>query len=218
MVRTVKISGVRKGIADRLAFSMRTSIPVTLMTTFQADNLFNAYRQMKSVAGDMAPSITSILVHICSQVLRKWDEFNAIIEGDEIKIMDEVNIAVAVDTPRGLFAPVIRNADRLKLAEIELALRSLTEKAVTGKITYGELSGHTFTITNLGSEGVTYFTPVINPPAISILGVGTIQKSGEGMIGHLSLVFDHRAVDGAPAARFLAEIRKAVESFTQPAF
>jgi pyruvate dehydrogenase E2 component (dihydrolipoamide acetyltransferase) len=173
---------------------------------------------MKSIDGQQAPSITAILVHLCAQVLRLRDEFNAVIEGDEVKIMDEVNIAVAVDTPRGLFAPVIRNADILRLGEIEAALRSLTEKAVSGRITYGELSGHTFTISNLGSEGVTYFTPVINPPAISILGLGAIQKIGDGMVGHLSLVFDHRAVDGAPAARFLAEIRKAAESFTSPAF
>ncbi|MEM3031962.1 MAG: 2-oxo acid dehydrogenase subunit E2 [Nitrososphaerota archaeon] len=217
MVRIVKIAGVRKGIADRLAYSLRTSIPVTLMTTFQADNIMSAYHSMKTASGQGAPSITSIMVQICAQTLRRHDYFNAVIEGDEVRIMDEVNIAVAVDTPRGLFAPVIRNADKLKLGEIEAMLRSLSERAVSGSITYGDLTGHTFTISNLGHEGVIYFTPVINPPAISILGVGAMQKSGQGMVGHLSLVFDHRAVDGAPAASFLADVRKAAESFTSPA-
>lgn len=217
MVRVVKITGVRKGIAERLAYSLRTSIPVTLMTTFQADNMINAYRKMKAASGNAAPSITSIMVYICAQVLRRREEFNAVIEGDEVRILDEVNIAVAVDTPRGLFAPVIRNADKLRLGEIEAMLRSLTEKAISGRITYGDLTGHTFTVSNLGHEGVTYFTPVINPPAISILGVGAIQRSGQGMVGHLSLVFDHRAVDGAPAASFLADIGRGAEAFTSPA-
>jgi len=172
---------------------------------------------MKNIMGDGAPSITSILVYVSSRVLRENEEFNAVIEADEVRILDEVNIAVAIDTPRGLYAPVVRRADILKLQEIEAELRRLSEKAMSGRITYSDLTGHTFTISNLGHEGVTYFTPVINPPAISILGVGAVQKTSHGEVGHLSLVFDHRAVDGAPAARFLAELRREVEAFTPPA-
>ncbi len=217
MVRITKIAGVRKGIADRLAYSLRTSIPVTLMTTYDASNLMSTYRSLKNSMGDGAPSITSLLVYVSARVLRRNEEFNAVIEGDEVKILDDVNIAVAIDTPRGLYAPVIRRADTMKPWEIETDLRRLAEKAMTGRITYSDLTDHTFTISNLGHEGVTYFTPVINPPAISILGVGTIDKTSNSEIGYLSLVFDHRAVDGAPAARFLNELKRELEGFTSPA-
>ncbi len=104
--------------------------------------------------GDGAPSITSILVNASARVFRRNEEFNAVIEGDEVRILDDVNIAVAIDTPRGLYAPVIRRADTIKPWEIETDLRRLAEQIMTGRITYS--ADYTFTISNLGHEDLTY--------------------------------------------------------------
>ncbi|MDJ0270221.1 MAG: 2-oxo acid dehydrogenase subunit E2 [Aigarchaeota archaeon] len=218
--KTTKLTGLRKTIAERMSKSFHTSAPVALTTEFNATNLMKKYESLKQKYGDAAPSITSIIVKVCAGLLRENQEFNAILEDDVIKLRDEVNISVAVDTPAGLYAPVIRDADKLSLLEIEKRLRELREKALAGQLKPEELYGHTFTITNLGGEGVLFFTPILNPPAILILGVGAITKKpiavGEeirlGDVGHLSLVFDHRAVDGAPAARFLAKIKQRLES------
>ena len=218
--KTMKLAGLRKTIAERMSRSFHTSAPVALTTEFNATNLMKKYESLKQKYGDAAPSITSIIVKVCAELLRENQEFNAVLEDDVIKFRDEVNISVAVDTPAGLYAPVIRNADKLSLLEIERSLRELREKALAGQLKPEELYGHTFTITNLGGEGVLFFTPILNPPAILILGVGAITRKpiavgGEirlGDVGHLSLVFDHRAVDGAPAARFLAKIKQRLES------
>jgi pyruvate dehydrogenase E2 component (dihydrolipoamide acetyltransferase) len=130
-----------------------------------------------------------------------------------------VNIGLATDTERGLLVPVIRNADRLTVIEIERELNEKIERARAGQSLPDELSGGTFTITNLGAYGVDGFTPVINPPEIAILAIGRIEEKPvavQGKIGlrqqmTLSLKFDHRLVDGAPAARFLQTIRDLIE-------
>jgi pyruvate dehydrogenase E2 component (dihydrolipoamide acetyltransferase) len=211
MGRVYKISGLRKAIAERLGYSLRTALPVALMTDFDASNLFSLYRILKDRHGAEAPSLTSLYVKTVADVLRKNPDFNAVVEGDEVRVLDEVNIAVAVDTPRGLYAPTIQNADQKTLHEIEAELRRLVEKAVKGTITLNELTGHSFTISNLGHRDILYFTPIINPPDICILGVGGVRDYGSGPRGHLTLVFDHRVVDGAPAASFLSEIKSSLE-------
>ncbi len=214
MGKVYRLTGLRKAIAERLGHSLRTSLPVALMTDYDASKLLSLYNLFKERFGDESPSITAIITKTVGDLLKHHPVFNAVVEGDEVRELDDVNIAVAVETPRGLYAPTIRNVDKKTFFEVESELRMLTEKAVKGVITLNELAGHSFTVSNLGHLGVLYFTPIINPPDISILGVGAIRKEGNDVRGHLTLVFDHRVVDGAPAAAFLQEIRKALENIT----
>ncbi|MCX8201671.1 MAG: 2-oxo acid dehydrogenase subunit E2 [Candidatus Caldarchaeum sp.] len=216
MVKVVKIAGLRKAVAERLGYSWRNCLPVALMTDFDASSLLKSYREGKERFGENSPSITAFVVKVVGEVLEKRSEFNANIEGDEVKILDEVNIAVAVDTPKGLYAPTIKNVNSKTLLEVEAELRTLVDKAMKGTITLNELAGHGFTVSNLGHLGITYFTPIINPPDICILGFGAVKQTTEGHRGHLTLVFDHRAVDGAPAAAFLGEIRRRLEEVSPP--
>jgi len=215
MVRIYKLTGLRKAIGERLGYSMRNSLPVALMTDFDASALLGVYRGFRQELGDNGPSITAIIVKAVGDMLTVYRQFNANVEGDEVRELDEVNIAVAVDTPRGLYAPTIRNVDKKSYVEVEQDLRLLVDKAVKGVITLNELSGHGFTVSNLGQHDILFFNPIINPPDICILGVGAIRDVGGSFRGHLTLVFDHRVVDGAPAASFLREIKRKLETLSR---
>ena len=134
-----------------------------------------------------------------------------------------MHLGCAVDTPRGLFVPVIRNAERKSLLEISKAVKAYAAKAQDGKLTPDDMSGGTFTVSNLGSFDVESFTPIINPPQTGIIGVCTIrERPRTGANGQLelypamtlSLTYDHRAIDGAPASRFMQELCKNLEHFT----
>jgi len=142
------------------------------------------------------------------------------LERDQIKIFADVNVGVAVATEKGLVVPVVRNADKKEVREISLALKELVEKAREGKLAREEISGGTFTITNLGMFGVDMFTPIINPPETAILGVGRLVERPVVVdkdivikpVMQLSLSFDHRVVDGVPAAQFLQRVKQVLES------
>ena len=167
-----------------------------------------------------------MLVHICAMALREHPAANARL-GDAgilrcwIEHLDRINIGLAVDTERGLLVPVVHNADRLTIPQIAAETARLVEAARAGRSLPDDLSGGTFTITNLGMFGVEGFTPVINLPECCILGVGkivrkpTVVDEDDTMAVRpmmtLSLVFDHRVIDGAPAARFLDRIAQLVE-------
>ncbi|MEM2703331.1 MAG: 2-oxo acid dehydrogenase subunit E2 [Candidatus Bathyarchaeia archaeon] len=145
---------------------------------------------------------------------------NVTFEGDELIYHEEVNIAVAVHTPKGLKAPVIKNADKKSLVEITGIINEFSEKGKKGEITLADQVGHSFTVTNLGMMNVTYSTPIINPPDIAILALGTIKQqpqleNSEWKIRntrYLTLVFDHRVVDGVPAATFLSIVKRFLEN------
>ncbi|MEM4274033.1 MAG: 2-oxo acid dehydrogenase subunit E2 [Candidatus Caldarchaeum sp.] len=212
MGRSYRITGVRKAIADRLGYSLRNSLPVALMTDYDASRLIALYNNYKQTRGKESPSITAIIVKAVGDILPKHPAINSVVEGDQVTEVDEVNIAVAVETPRGLYAPTIRNVEKRTLFEVEDELRRLSARAVEGSITMNELTGHSFTVSNLGHLDVLYFTPIINPPDACILGVGAVRSEGTYYKGHLTLVFDHRVVDGAPAAEFLREVKQKLES------
>jgi len=213
--RVIKLEGIRRAIATRLSHSFHTSVPVTLMTEFDADRLQAAVKEAKA----KGISFTAVIIKATAKALSEDSTLNAIWENDMIVQKDEINIAVAIDTPQGLYAPVIKNANTKSLAEISSELSELRRKALESNLSPEDLKGHTFTVSNLGAEGVTFFTPVINPPAVAILGFGTIDEKPvvrqgavvAGKVGALSLVFDHRAVDGAPAASFLRRLRRIIE-------
>ncbi len=224
------LTGVRGVIARRMSESAFTAPHVTLFTEVDATALVEARRQLNAElvepvgqAQDAAPtriSYNTLLVAIIARLLPDHPHLNACIAGEEIYFYEDVNIALAVDTERGLLAPVIRQADRHDLVTLQRMSDALIDLALSGKISPEELTGGTFTITNLGMFDVDGFTPIINQPQAAILGLGrlvpkpAVAAGSEIVIRHmltLSLSFDHRLVDGGPAARFLQGIRQLVE-------
>lgn len=220
--KAVPMTQVRRVIAQRMAESSQTTAAVTVVTEADATQLVGFREQAKAslqAAGLPVPSYTDMIVKLTALALQEHPGVNAVLSGDEIVEMREVHIAVAVDTDYGLLVPVIRDVPSKTIQQIAIEARSLAEKARERKVSPDDLQGGTFTITNLGNYGVDAFTPIINLPQCAILGVGRIiskpaEYQGEIALRKLvtlSLTFDHRVVDGGPAARFLNRIRQYVE-------
>ncbi len=217
VAQAVPLEGPRAVIAQRMLESRLTTAPVTLMAEADATELVEMRRQFQEAG--IAISYHDIFIYIASRALRQFPNLNASLDGQTIQIPDEVHIGLAVDTDRGLLVPVVRDADRKRLADIARETSRLIERARAGQLTPEEMSGGTFTITNLGMYDIDAFTPIINLPQCAILGIGRIVErpavfGGLIAVRHrvwLSLTFDHRLVDGAPASRFLQAIVRWVE-------
>jgi pyruvate dehydrogenase E2 component (dihydrolipoamide acetyltransferase) len=218
----VPMSGVRAVIARRMHAGHSETAPVTLTMEVDATALVQVRERLKaSLADKLGFNIgyNDLLIKIVARALREFPTMNARLDGDTIHQLDEVHVALAVDTERGLLVPVVRDADRKGIAEFAAELRGVIERARAGTALPDELSGSTFTITNLGMFEIDAFTPIINLPEAAILGVGRIKDCAAVVNGEitvrkmmwLSLTFDHRLVDGAPAARFLQRIKQYVE-------
>ncbi len=217
------MTGLRAIIAQRMGVSAQTTARVTLTTEADAAELVRLRAllrlDLESALG-FVPSYNDILVAVASRALREHPYMNVRLVDDGIRLLPQINVGVAVDTDRGLLVPVIREADRKGIADIARTLRELFARARNGKSTPDDLTGGTFTITNLGMFDIDAFTPIINLPECAILGVGRVQecpvvRAGQVCVGQvmaLSLTFDHRVVDGAPAARFLQRIKHLVET------
>lgn len=221
-IAEVPLSGVRAVIAQRMRESHQTTAPVTLTTEADATAFVELRERLKAgLAAELGFNIgyNDLLIKLVAHALRQFPYMNARLDGEVIRHLNEVHVALAVDTDRGLLVPVIRNAERKGVAEIAREVRELAERARTGKALPDELSGSTFTITNLGMHEIDAFTPIINLPETAILGVGRIKARPAVVEGKLcvrqtmwlSLTFDHRLVDGGPAARFLQRIKQLVE-------
>lgn len=215
-------SQIRRVIAQRMAESAHTTAPVTEMTEADATQLVAFRDQVKASlqsAGLPVPTYTDMIVKATALALREHPALNAIVSGDQVLQYDEVHMGIAVDTEAGLLVPVVRDVLRKSIHEIAVEARELAEKARERRASPDELQGGTFTITNLGTFGVDAFTPIINLPQVAILGVGRIVSKPAEYKGEialrkmvtLSLTFDHRYVDGAPAARFLNRVREYIE-------
>jgi pyruvate dehydrogenase E2 component (dihydrolipoamide acetyltransferase) len=218
----IPISKKRKLIAQRLVASRQLTVPVTLTTKADATNLVNLRNQFKSTNGTHPiPSFQDIITKLVAEVLKehmflagRWDEDVIVLPAHH-----ELHIGMAVETEDGLLVPVIRNVAGLNLRDVAVQSKSLVQQAREGKITAAQMQGGVFTITNLGAFGIDSFTPVINYPEAAILGLGAIRKEpvflDDGKVVAqlqlaLSLTFDHRIVDGAPAARFLQALVSAI--------
>lgn len=218
--QTVPVAGVRKLIADRMAASTSQVARVTLVTEADATRLVELREEINGRDSEVKVSFTDLFVMICARTLDKYGYVNSSLEGESIRQHPAVHIGVAVDTERGLLVPVVRDADKKGVREIARQVRDLTEQARSGRISPDSLHGGTFTITNLGSYEIDAFTPIVNLPETAILGIGRIAVKPAAHQGELalrqivtlSLSFDHRIVDGAPAARFLQEIKRLVEA------
>ena len=217
----IPMSGIREIIAERMTLSLQTNASVTLHTEVDA-TAFVELRGMlndKLQAREVNLTYTDLLVKVVANALREHRRLNASLTDEGIHLLSEINIGVAIALEDGLVVPVVRNADKEKLSEISTQVKDFAERARRNQLTPGELQGGTFTITNLGNFGIDAFTPIINPPESAILGVGRILKKPvvhndeiviRGMLT-LSLTFDHRVVDGAPAAQFLQTVSNYIQ-------
>jgi pyruvate dehydrogenase E2 component (dihydrolipoamide acetyltransferase) len=215
--RAIPFVGMRQMIAQRMSESLQSMAQVTLLTEADVTEMVRLREQLKQ-RYDL--SYTDIIVKAVAVALKEHPLLNATLVGEEIQLLSEVHIGVAVALEDGLIVPVVRDADKKTLQEIAQETRRLAEGARAGTLTVDEVTGSTFTITNLGMYHVDGFTPIINPPEAAILGVGRIVEKPaiyQGEIAKramltLSLTFDHRLVDGAPAAAFLDRVRELLET------
>jgi pyruvate dehydrogenase E2 component (dihydrolipoamide acetyltransferase) len=201
--------------------SLAESAQLTQHSSFDATDMLNFRKDLKSIEGreDLAGvSITDIIVFAVARVLMNHKSLNAHFLGDKMAYFHNAHIGVAVDTPRGLLVPTVFNANRLSLVELSALSKQLAEKCKQGSIEPDLLKGGTFTVSNLGGFGVEMFTPVLNPPQTGLLGVcSIIERTRNGLFYPamgLSLTYDHRALDGADAARFHKDLIDYLERFS----
>ncbi len=222
VLERIPLKSVRALIAERMAASVHTSARVTLLMEADATEFVAMRERLKARVEKewgFAPGYNDLLAKIVATALRQFPYMNVRLSTDAIERLAQVNLGMAVDTERGLLVPVIRDADKKNLRQFGTEFRELVERARVGRSLPDDLSGGTFTITNLGMYDIIAFTPVINLPDAAILGVGSITpqpvvRAGQVVVRQmmaLSLVFDHRLVDGAPAARFLQYIKNLIE-------
>ena len=222
-----KMSNIRKVIAKNMVMSLSTMAQLTHTISFDCTNVMAFRKMLKDNAEILKlPPITinNIIVYAVSRVLKKHRDLNAhLINGDTMRYFEHVNMGIATDTPRGLLVPTLFGADTMSLSEIATKSKKLSQDAIDGKLAPEFLTGGSFTISNVGTMGIESFTPVVNPPQTGILGVNTLEtrvkvnKEGE-IVPYtamaLSLSYDHRALDGAPASRFLKDLKDYLENFS----
>jgi len=216
-----KLTTVRKAIAKAMHSSLSDGAQLTLQSSFDATDIFSFRKNLKALEGfeELAKiTVTDIITFAASRMLPKHRSINAHFLGDSMRLYNNAHIGVAVDTPRGLLVPTVFNANSLSLSELSARAKAMFEKCRQGSIEPDALRGGTFTISNLGGLGIEMFTPVLNPPQTGLLGVCCVtERLKEGKpypaMG-LSLTFDHRALDGADAARFLKDMVSYLEKFS----
>jgi pyruvate dehydrogenase E2 component (dihydrolipoamide acetyltransferase) len=210
--RTIRLSGMRGTIAKRMTASLREMAQLTLTMDADMDNVV-ADRQRRATAG-AAPGFTDYIIAAVARALVQHPDVNAQVTSDGIAVLPDVHVGLAVALDNGLLVPVVRHADRLSLADLAVETSRLAAAARGGKLSAAELEGATFSVSALGMFGVDAFTPVINPPNAAILGVGRLRDDvtlNDGQVGQtkrltLSLTWDHRVLDGAPAASFCKSV------------
>jgi len=213
-------SSLRTTIARRMRESLGSTAQYTLNASADAARLIAVRERLKASSGGSHITINDLVTFCAIRALMSAPEINAeFIDGRIVKHAD-VHIGFAVDTPRGLLAPVVRNAHALSVSDLAVRMKELATRAIEGTIAPDDLSGGTFTISNLGGLGIESFTPLINVPQVAILGVGAIQLKPIRLNGSvefvdsigLSLTCDHQVIDGAPGARFLRTLKGKIES------
>jgi len=205
------LRGMRKTIADRMLASLQTTAQLTITTEADVGAMV-ARRQRLQAASPL--TYTDLLVEAVAHALREHPRLNATTDGDAVTVHDAVHVGIAIALEDGLVVGVIRDADRQPLWALAAAARGLAERARAGALGIDDVTGGTFTITNLGAHGIDAFTPILHAPQVAILGVGRVVekpvvRDGQIVIRPtlvLSLTFDHRVVDGVPAARFLQRV------------
>jgi len=218
-VEVIPLSGVRKVVAERMAYSFRTAphaILIVEVDMSEAVKLRKDFEKMKNVQ----LSYNAVFVKAVAMALREYPILNSTLEENQIKILKNINVGVAVATERGLIVPVIHDVDEKSLADLSTTIAQLVEKTRLDTLSRSDVTGGTFTITNLGMFGIDAFIAIINPKQAAILAIGRIADKAKVVDGQiliqptvtLSLSFDHRIFDGAPAAQFLNRIKEILEN------
>ena len=219
-VKREKLTSMRSTIARRLSESKRDLPHYRLVADLDMDAL--ATKRAAMVAAGERVSINDLLLQAIAVALRQHPRVNAQFTGDELLQFEQVDLAVAVATPGGLVTPIVRNAAGLSVQQIATSVRELAERARAGKLARDEITGGTFTVSNLGMFGVRQFDAIINPPQVAILAIGAMEERpvvrhgalAVGRVVTVTLSSDHRVVDGADAAAFLATLKAAVTGVT----
>jgi pyruvate dehydrogenase E2 component (dihydrolipoamide acetyltransferase) len=209
----IPLTGMRGVIATRMHASLQEMAQLTLGTEATMDAAMALRAQLKE-QWQQAPTITDLVVRAAALALREHPRLNASVHDNAIHVQPEINVGLAVALEEGLMVPVLKRADQLPLSAMAAETRRLAQAARTGKLTLPELEGGTFTVSTLGSFGIDFFTPVISQGQVAILGVGRLRDSVrweestpvKTQVLTLSITFDHRAVDGAPAAEYLRSV------------
>ncbi len=228
--RTEKMSRLRKVIAERMVESLQVSAQLTTVVEVDVTRIAQLRSRVKAEFATREGVGLSFLPFFCKaavEALKQFPQINATINMDEgtVTYFDSEHLGIAVDTDKGLLVPVIRDAGDLSIAGLARRIADLADRTRTNKLSPDELSGGTFTVTNTGSRGALFDTPIINQPQVAILGTGSVVKrpvvvsdgTGQDVIAirsmvYLALTYDHRLVDGADAARFLGAIKERLES------
>lgn len=218
----IPLRGMRRTIATRMHESLQTMAQLTMDMDVRMDDAIKLRSQLivEWAEKEVRPTYTDLVVRAAAKALANHPQMNAQLTDNAVVLKGQVNVGMAVALSEGLIVPVIRSADRLSLEEIARATSALAAKARDSALTPDELQDGTFTVTALGMYGVDAFTPIINAPQAGILGVNrirddTLWEDGTPrrvQVMRLSLTWDHRVLDGAPAARFLGEVRELLES------
>ncbi|MBR4766818.1 MAG: 2-oxo acid dehydrogenase subunit E2 [Clostridia bacterium] len=222
-----KMSVIRRTIAKQMSASLQTAAQLTHTLSFDATDILSFRKGIKSgeIQGYGNITLNDMILYVVSRTLAKPEHraLNAhLLENDVMRYFSGVHMGVAVDTDRGLMVPTLFDCDRKPLNQISEEAKALAAKCRNGSALPDDLKGGTFTVSNLGAYGIEHFTPVINVPQTAILGVNTITTQIKAVNGGiqtyqamgLSLTYDHRAVDGGPASRFLSELKTSLENFT----
>lgn len=218
-VEIIPAKGVRKVIASRMLASMQTTAQLTMNTSADSRTLLALRKRFKASAEDLGLrniTINDLVLYAVARTLVAHPNLNSLYKEEAIHQYRTVNLGFAVDTPRGLIVPVVHRANTLSLHALATETNRLAQAAQNSTITPDEMDGGTFTVTNLGSLGIEHFTPILNPPQVAILGVGSVNLKPvevDGEIEHiphiaLSLTINHQVVDGAPGARFLQTLSR----------
>jgi pyruvate dehydrogenase E2 component (dihydrolipoamide acetyltransferase) len=217
--RGVALSGRRRVIAQRMHQSLQEMAQLTIAQEIDVSECEGLRAQLQQLWGAECPSYTALVVRAASLALREHPHVNATWEQDRLVLEPEINVGLAVDAPEGLIVPVLRGADGLGLRELAQQTRAVADRVRANQVRPEELHGGTFSVTTLGALGIHFFTPIVNPPQVAVLGIGCVfsklalvgDRVVERSAMYLSLSFDHRALDGAPAARFLNRVKSLLE-------
>jgi len=215
-----RVSGIREKIARRMRESLAATAQYTLHASANAGGLLLVRAKVKASKGLPDININDLVTWCTVRALMEVPDLNAEFVDGRIYKHAEVHVGFACDTPRGLMVPVVRDAHTLTAGELSTRMKELTAQAVAGTIAVDDLTGGTFTVSNLGGLGIESFTPLLNPPQVAILGVDAIGLKAvrrEGRIEFidsigLSITLDHQVIDGAPGARFLKVVKEKIEN------